>query len=161
MVITGVAAKSPVRLRGLIYLDAYLPDDGQSESDLWPETVRAERQAEAAAHNGGLPPPPPAVFGITDPELAGWLQSRWTAQPFATYTQPVPSGDARSAAIPRSYILCTGGPTTSTPLFSPFAAKARAHGWPVYELAAGHIAMQSAPDIVAVLLLKIAGQISG
>ena len=34
MVITGVAATVPERLRLLVYLDAYLPDEGQSELDL-------------------------------------------------------------------------------------------------------------------------------
>src|SRR5947208_6414024 len=42
MVITGVAAKAPERLKQLVYLDAYLPDDGQSELDLWPAEMRAE-----------------------------------------------------------------------------------------------------------------------
>jgi pimeloyl-ACP methyl ester carboxylesterase len=34
MVITGVAASIPERLKRLVYLDAYVPDDGQSELDL-------------------------------------------------------------------------------------------------------------------------------
>src|SRR5574340_543741 len=36
MVITGVAARTPERLKLVVYLDAYLPDDGRSELDLWP-----------------------------------------------------------------------------------------------------------------------------
>jgi pimeloyl-ACP methyl ester carboxylesterase len=34
MVITGVAAAVPERLKQLIYLDAYVPDEGESEVDL-------------------------------------------------------------------------------------------------------------------------------
>lgn len=41
MVIAGVAATTPERLRTLVYLDAYPPDDGQCELDLWPEEMRA------------------------------------------------------------------------------------------------------------------------
>jgi pimeloyl-ACP methyl ester carboxylesterase len=41
MVITGVAAKVPERLKRVVYLDAHLPDAGQSESDLWPAAMRA------------------------------------------------------------------------------------------------------------------------
>jgi pimeloyl-ACP methyl ester carboxylesterase len=156
MVITGVAAQAPERLKRLVYLDAYVPEDGQSESDLWPAQVRAERQAEAEAHGGLLDPPAPAVFGITDPELVAWLEARWTPHPMAAYTQPVPPGSAHSAAIPRVYIHCTGNPVTTPPIFAPFAAKARAQGWEVRELAAGHLAMLSAPGEVAENLLSIA-----
>ena len=36
MVITGVAAKEPQRLTHLVYLDAYLPLEGENEIALWP-----------------------------------------------------------------------------------------------------------------------------
>jgi pimeloyl-ACP methyl ester carboxylesterase len=155
MVITGVATKVPERLRRLVYLDAYLPDVGQSEEELWPAEMRAAILADEAAARGLRQPPPPALFGITDPELAAWVQARWTAHPLATYTQPVPPDNAMSAALPRVYVHFTAG-VVSTPLFAPFAAKARARGWTVYELAADHVAMLTTPREVAALLLKIA-----
>jgi len=154
IVITGVAAKVPERLKLLVYLDAYCPDDGQSEADLWPAEMRAAMQADPATSRGLRQPPPPALFGITDLELTDWVQARWTPHPLATYTEPVPYGNARSAALPRVYIHCTAGLGTSTPLFAPCAAKARANGWEVRELAAGHVAMLTAPDEVADLLLE-------
>lgn len=156
MVITGVAAQVPERLRRLVYLDAYVPADGQSESDLWPAEMRAAIQADKAASRGLRQPPPPAILGISDPALADWVKARWTPQPLTTYTQPVPRGNAKSAALPRVYIHCTGGPTTTSPVFAPFAAKARANGWEVHELAAGHMAMLTAPRDVAELLLQVA-----
>jgi pimeloyl-ACP methyl ester carboxylesterase len=154
MVITGVAAQIPERLRLLVYLDAYLPEDGQSEVDLLPPGMRAARQAEAQANGGVTLPPPPSVFGVTDSTLADWLRARMTPHPWATYTEPVPHGNSASRAIPRAYILCTGGESVS--IFAPFANKARAAGWPVYELAQNHIAMLTAPDEVAQILLALA-----
>ena len=156
MVITGVAAKVPERLKLLVYLDAYVPADGQSESDLWPAEMREARQADAAAHAGMTQPPAPAVLGISDPEMAEWVRRRWTPQPLATYTEPVPGGDARSAALRRAFIHCMGGPTTTTPGFAPFAAKARADGWQVGELATGHMAMLTAPQELAAMLIEFA-----
>lgn len=158
MVITGVAARVPERLKLLVYLDAYVPADGQSEADLLPAEMRAARQADAAAHGGLTQPPPPAILGITDPEMADWVKARWTPHPWATYEEPVPSGDARSAALPRAYIHCMGGQATTTPGFAPFAAKARASGWQVRELATGHMAMLTAPHDVAGLLLELAAR---
>lgn len=153
MVITGVAATAPDRLRQLIYLDAYLPDEGQSEVDLWPSDMRAEIEAGAQAGDGRRPPPSPEMMGITDPAMADWVRDRITPHPMATYTEAVPKGNARSAAIPRAYITCTEGPLT--PVFGPFADKARAAGWVVREIATGHDAMLTAPDAVAKLLLDV------
>lgn len=156
MVITGVAAKAPERLKRLVYLDAYVPEGGQCEFDLLPAEMRAARQTDAAGHGGGISPPPPAIFGVTDPALADWIKARETPQPLATYTEPVPRGDARSAAIQRAFIHCTGNPATTPDLFAPFAAKARADGWEVRELATGHLAMLTAPHELARMLLDLA-----
>lgn len=156
MVITGVAARIPERLKLLVYLDAYLPDPGQSEADLWPPDMRAAAEAEARTSGGFRQPPPPAVLSIPDPAVEAWVARRLTPQPMATYTQRVPYGDAATAALARAFILCTKGPVT-TPVFRTFAAKARANGWPVRELATGHAAMITAPNETAALLLDAAG----
>jgi pimeloyl-ACP methyl ester carboxylesterase len=156
MVITGVAAKAAERLKLLVYLDAYVPDDGQSEADLLPAEVRAARQAEAAAHGGVLQPPPPEIFGVSDPALADWVKTRFTPHPWATYAEPVVAGTATSAALPRVFVHCTGNPSSTPRLFDASAQKARGAGWEVYELAASHLAMLTAPDEVADLLLVVA-----
>ena len=156
MVITGVAAKAPERLKLLVYLDAYVPEDGQSEVDLWPPERRAIAEAAEADAKGLAQPPPPHLFGVTDPTLADWIKARVTPQPVATYIEPVPLGDARSTALPRVFIHCTGNPATTPDVFGPFAAKARAKGWQVHELATGHLAMLTAPREVAELLLEVA-----
>ena len=155
MVITGVAAKVPERLKQLVYLDAYLPSEGQNEFDLWPAEERAAAQADMAAGRGLRQPPPPAILGITDPEMAEWVYARFTPHPLATYNQPVPVGSAKSAALPRAFIRCTEG--LWTPRFAPFAAKARAAGWEVHELATGHMAMLTASRELAALLLELTG----
>lgn len=156
MVITGVAAKVPERLKLVVYLDAYVPSDGQSEFDLLPAETRAAREADAVARGGLLPPPPPAIFGVTDPALAEWTRARNTLHPVATYAEPVPAGDTRSASIPRAFIHCIGNPAGTPDLFASSARKAQAHGWPVYELVAGHLAMLTAPRELAELLVEIA-----
>jgi pimeloyl-ACP methyl ester carboxylesterase len=151
MVITGVAALASERLKQLVYLDAYVPADGQNEVDLWPAAMRAEIETDEAAVRGLRPPPTPAFLGVTDPELARWIEARITPHPLATYSEPVPAGNTWSAALPRAYIHCTGVPTT--PIFAPFAREAKAAGWPVAEIATSHMAMLTAPREVAALLL--------
>ena len=155
MVITGVAEKVPERLSKLVYLDAYVPSDGQNEFDLWPTEERIAAQADMMAGRGLRQPPPPAILGITDPEMAEWAYARFTPHPLATYDQPVPTGSAKSAAISRVYIHCTAGQWT--PRFAPFAEKAKSAGWEVHELATGHMSMLTAPREVAELLHALAG----
>jgi len=155
MVITGVAATAPERLKLVIYLDAYLPDEGQTEVDLWPPSMKVEIES-GAIEIGGLRPPPTTEFlGITDPEMAEWARARITPHPMATYTEPVPTGDARSTALGRAYIHCTEGPFA--PVTKGFATKARRLRWPVHEIATGHDAMLTEPEAVAQLLLELAG----
>ena len=154
MVITGVAAKVPERLRLLVYLDAYVPDKGQTERDLWPPKMRAEIESDEAAGKGLRPPPSPSFLGVNDPELAKWMEERITPHPLSTYDEPAPPGNALSSALPRMFIHCTDGPTT--PVFAPFARKAKDRGWEYHEIATGHEAMFTAPDEVARILLSTA-----
>ncbi len=155
MVITGVASKMPERLKLLVYLYAYIPDDGQSEADLLPAEIFATRQAEAAKRGGLIQSPPPVSFGITDPVLEEWIKTRMTPHPLDTYTEPVSSGDARSAAIPRIFIHCTGNPDTTPDPFAPSAAKARSRGWKVNNMETGHLAMLTAPQQLAAILFQV------
>lgn len=104
-------------------------------------------------------PPSLAFLGITDPVLGDWIKARVTPHPLATYNQPAPVGNAMSAALPHVYLHCTAGPTT--PLFATFAAKARASGLEVHELATGHMVMLTIPNELAELLIIVAGQASG
>jgi pimeloyl-ACP methyl ester carboxylesterase len=153
MVITGVATRQPERIGHLVYLDAYVPQDSQTEADLWPAAMRAEIERDEAA-SGGLRQPLPLDFlGITDPRMAAWVKARLTPHPLATYTEPVPAGGPASAALPRTFIHCTAGQTT--PVFAPFAKRARADGWLVHELPTGHCAMLTLPNEVATLLLDL------
>ena len=113
MVITGVAAAVPERLDLLVYLDAYLPDEGQSEADLWPAPMRRAMEADESVGRGQRPLPPPAFFGITDPEMADWVSARTTPHPMATYKQAPPVGGAETAALERVYVHCTAGQTAA------------------------------------------------
>ena len=117
MVITGVAAKMPERLKRIIYLDAYLPDDGQCEGDLLPTEMFTARQAEASDQGGLVQPPSPAIFGMTDPDLASWVGSRMTPHPFNTYIEAVHTKVGRSLAVPGIFIHCIGNPKSTPDLF--------------------------------------------
>lgn len=156
MVIAGVADRASDRLAHLVFLDAFVPDDGQSLFDLLRPDRREVYRQGAREQGGGwrVPPPPPQALGVTDGEQARWLADQLTPQPIRTFEQPVRFTDPAAAALPRTYIHCTAGPLV--PSFAPFAARLRAApGWRYHELATGHDAMLTAPDEVAEVLLGL------
>ncbi len=144
MVITGVAAKMPERISKLIYLDAYVPSDGQSEIDLWPQELSETSMFKRPSQeNQSRQPPSPYEFGINDPKIAQWISARLTPQPMSTYTQAPPPSNTASRAIPRAFIRCTIGPAVE--IMAPFVAKAKAEGWEIKEIASEHDPMITHP----------------
>lgn len=87
MVITGVAEEIPERIASIVYLDAFLPADGQSTMDLAviPEVVE---QLDAARNRGEtsfpFPPEFAAALGIAREDL--W---KFTPHPLQTLYDPV------------------------------------------------------------------------
>lgn len=153
-IISMVAERMPSRLRRLVYLDAFVPDDGKSVLDyiLPAEHRRALQHSRRAT--GYAATVPLAALGVTDPADLAWAQARIVPQPFGTFVQPVrlrrPAGDG----LARSFIACTRPANGS---FGQFLAKARAEPhWSVHELPTGHDAMIIAPAMLADLLLAIA-----
>ncbi|GAA1720057.1 alpha/beta fold hydrolase [Nonomuraea sp. AD125B] len=145
MVITGVAGRAPERVSGLVYLDAFVPEPGQSCFDLvpWLPGVFAE-----LAPNGEFAQPlDPAALGVDDPDDAEWLRARSTAMPIRTHSEPLP-GPACPADLPTMFVRCLGFEA-----FADTAARFRALGRPVAELDSHHFAQVSRPAELAELLL--------
>jgi pimeloyl-ACP methyl ester carboxylesterase len=154
MVITGVAAKEPKRLIQLVYLDAYLPLEGENEIVLWPPEQKERYSTDLASGIRFRPPIASSMLAIDDPKMSKWVQERLTPHPYSTYEDPPASGTPESASIPRTYIHCTVGPLSSW--MEPFAARARKLKWNVHTMAVGHEVMITHPHELAKILLQIA-----
>lgn len=147
MVIAAVADSIPERISHLIYLDAFLPDDGESVLGLSRGTpLEALMERSVAEAQDGLMIPP--WVGADEP------LPHDVPQPVRTFTQPLRLRNAAAAEIPAAFILTTEGPAREDAFFS-FAERARQRGWPVFEFAANHVPQLSAPDRLARLLLEI------
>ena len=100
MVISGVAELAAGRLSHLVFLDAFVPEDGQSLFDL----LRPERRdlylraAEEHGEGWQVPAPPPQVWGITDEVQVARLAGRLTPQPLRTFEEPVRLKDPAASA---------------------------------------------------------------
>lgn len=99
MVITGVTAKESQRLAHLVYLDAYLPLEGENEIALWPSVQKERYFTDIASGIKFRSPLGLSMLGITDPKISQWVQERLTSHPYSTYEDPPPSGTLQSASI--------------------------------------------------------------
>jgi pimeloyl-ACP methyl ester carboxylesterase len=145
IVATGVADRARDRITRLIYLDAFVADDGQSLVDL---TGQGAAEARANAVDGWLVRPNP-LPPDTSPEDVAWIMPRRLHQPLGTLVQPLKLTQG-PLTLPRHYILCT-----KSDAFRRYADKGKAEGWAVYELDASHSPAVTAPDALAVLLESI------
>ena len=84
-----------------------------------------------------------------------WVNRRMTPQPFGLYRDPLVFDPARVATVPRTSIDC------NQPALANIDAMRRRvrsePGWRVVEIATGHDAMISAPEVLARRLLGCAG----
>lgn len=153
MVVTGALDEIGDRVRELVYLDAFVPADGQSAADLAPAMAAAIPTGLGA---GWLIPAPEREY--EDPAEAAWSAPRRSPQPVATFTEPVHCAVAvDDRPLGRTYIRATGGPDVTGGAFEAAAAHARSSGaWRYHEIATTHMVPQNRPDEVAAILLALA-----
>lgn len=149
MVISGVAEQASTRLAQLVYLDAFLPEDGATIRDYAPGEVLDE-MVKTQGDGWRLPSFMFAAdFGITNADDAAWVNARLGDQPYKTFTQPLNLAATPDGAIPRTYIL------TTQDTFVPHAARAQQGGFEYLELfSAGHDSMVTQPVELVDLLLS-------
>ena len=122
MVIACVAERVPGRIARLVYLDAFVPADGQCLLDLVPADRRPAMEALVESEGEGwlLPrfaaaPWPefiPRVWQVTDEADLAWMLARLRPTPFGQFTTPIQVTDPAAARLPRTYVRCTAWPAS-------------------------------------------------
>ncbi len=149
MVVTGAADRAPERIATLVYLDAFVPKDGEALADL----LGAEARGQILGSDGWIVPArAPQQQGMSDPDELAWLAGRRDAQPGRTFTQALSLAGRYWGE--RVYV-CSSGYAPSS--FSRFADEFRADpAWAYHELATHHYPHVSMPQETAQLLLRYA-----
>ena len=90
-VITGVADQIPDRIRALVYLDAFVLENGESFMDIVPsEVAQAVRdQAKATGEGWKVNPIPAHILGVRDPHDVAWVDAQCTPQAMATFEERI------------------------------------------------------------------------
>jgi pimeloyl-ACP methyl ester carboxylesterase len=145
MVVTGAADRIPERIEHLIYLDAFIPQDGESvitsrsKNSKKPDWVKN-------AKDGFLVP------NWVDPDKPA---PKDVPHPFKTMTDPIVLKNPDRLRIPTSYILTVDpGKKAEDDTFFPSAERAKKLGWPVYRMQADHNPQWSAPQDLVTMLNK-------
>lgn len=152
--ISGVADRMPDRISRLVYLDALLLQNGQSVFDIFLPDLAAARRQLALQTSGGvsLPVPEPAAMGVTDASDVEWLQAHCTPHPLSTYEDKMSLAHPLGNGLAATYIAVTPHylPTTSSRDY----AKTRSD-WQYVEMPAGHDAMVTSPEQLALVLAQV------
>ncbi len=141
MVVTGVADRIPDRIQRLIYIDAFLPENGESvESIQKPRGKWNEYKLE-----GGFVVP-------------HWVEAD---QPFPkdvpqsakTFTEPIILKNQSARKLPASYILMVQpNHIANENDFVFHAERAKKRGWPIYKLESDHNPQRTAPEALVNML---------
>lgn len=149
MVATGVADRARDRVAQLIYVDAFVPEDGQSLFDL--NKVAVQKLADSG--DGWRVPPNPTPADTPDTDLA-WLNTRRVDMPIKCFETRLKLQGGK-LTLPRSYIYATR--ITPADTFGQFAKRTRNEaGWRYFEIDASHSPNVTAPEALMALLEKIA-----
>jgi len=163
MIGTALADRLTQRLRHLVYVDAVVPQPGESWSSTHAVTTRESRKAAAeSSPDFSFPPPDPSVYGLTGADYE-WVRRRQTPHPGHTYDAPLNFDTQRVAAVPRTFVSCTKPALATIDAIRPRVvdpafwdgAWAGGGGIRMVELPTGHDPMVSAPAELAQILLNV------
>jgi pimeloyl-ACP methyl ester carboxylesterase len=146
MVAAGVADRHADRISALIYIDAFLPENGKSLFDYTAE-LNDERLADAGGNHGGFGVSVPAwsLQGMseTDKALRG-------PQPLGTLIEKAKLAGKADSIANRLYIWAAKNPGNT---FRQFYDRVRAQpGWKVAEANCGHAVHREQPEELIALL---------
>ena len=150
MVITGVADRIPERIAHLVFIDAMMPSDGQSEEDFTENTVKTRMSVE----NGLVLMSPPPHLNAVDAQ-------RWTRQALPSFEEKLHlSLPLEERPFTRTFVHATEKPANAPMNMGEYAravarVKASPH-WRTFELPCGHAIHHEMPKELAQILLQLA-----
>jgi pimeloyl-ACP methyl ester carboxylesterase len=127
MIITGVADRMADRIRRLVYLDAALPEPGESLFDII---------------NLGL-----STSSVSQPVLP---------EPALAYVEKLQFDPAKIRSLPKTYIRCTKSEFIVATSLAKHRIDTEGEGWTYIEFPSSHVPMADLPDKFYQLMLDVA-----
>jgi pimeloyl-ACP methyl ester carboxylesterase len=157
MVITGVAERESGRLSRLIYVDAFVPDDGDSALDLLPEAIRKSFRDQANTNGEGWRLPANEslldLWGLQPGSAREYVRTRLSDFSLRCFEQKVRLPSNAAAMIHKTFIAAVAPYYPARFVFERFGERARRERWDYHELSAGHDCHVEVPEKFVSLLL--------
>ena len=154
MVISRVAEDMERAISSFVFLDAFVPENGETPLDLVTAHVQADIRAAIGRGEGSRASPPAAYFKVQSADDIAWIDSLTTPQPNGVWTSQMHLTGARDRIARRAYIRAGLYPN---PNFDAAMEKQRARaGWRVLSLPGGHDLMVDLPDELTQVLVELA-----
>ena len=152
-VISGVAEAVANKISSIVFLDAFIPDNGESLLDVVQPAVQDVIQDVLDRGDTTVPVRDAAAFKVNEKDRP-WVDSLATPQPIGTMTEKITLTGARERVATKAYIRAAGYPNVS---FDKACARTKAdRSWRTYEVPCGHDVMIDKPDRLAEILLEVA-----
>jgi pimeloyl-ACP methyl ester carboxylesterase len=151
-VVSGVADRVSERIRALVYLDAFVLQNGQSLHDTLTPAHRNSQLEAAARGEGWKVPPIPAEFFNVNAADRDWVNRQCTVQSLGTFQQPIRLTGKVGGIGDVTFILATGFDDSP---FGPFYEEAKVRGWKALTIRCGHDVMLDRPDELIRILLDV------
>jgi pimeloyl-ACP methyl ester carboxylesterase len=149
-VISGVAERREETIGAFVFLDAFVPENGESMEMIGTPATRDAIAAAIARGETVLAPRPAAAFNVNEADR-GWVDRHCGPHPIGTFRQPVQLTGARERIGRKLYIRASAYPN---PVFDAHARKLRTRpGWQVTEVPCGHDLMVDMPERLVELLV--------
>jgi pimeloyl-ACP methyl ester carboxylesterase len=151
--VSGALEKIFDRVSSIVFLDAFVPEDGQKSFDFASDfsrkgTLEAQQKGEISR-----PAPPASAFHVNEQDRA-WVDSKTMPQPLALAFSTIRLTGAREKVAKKTYIRA---PVYPQPAFDTYyAAKKADPSWRTYEVPCGHDVMVDMPDRLVEILLEAA-----
>jgi pimeloyl-ACP methyl ester carboxylesterase len=154
MVVTGIADRLPARIKKLVYVDAIVPENGQSMLDVFGPERAVRIMADAGAHGGiAIPCPSPSYFRLP-PALEDKAGYAGTLQPLATFVERLHLANGAWHG-PRAYIVA--GAYAGSIFLTRFWPRVSADpAWECFEIPCSHTIQVEAPDRLVEVLAGLA-----
>lgn len=151
-VVSGVAERASPAISSIVFLDAFLPENGQKVVDLAPPELRATSLAAIARNEVSRPVPPAKAFGVNDKDQP-WVDAKTTPQPALVSVQPIVLTGARDKIGKKTYIRATSYPN---PKFDEYFARLKGdQAWRTFGVPCGHDVMVDMPERLAEILVEV------
>jgi pimeloyl-ACP methyl ester carboxylesterase len=152
-VISGVAEIIREKIRSIVFVDAFVPNDSEALVEIVQPPVQEVIRGAQARGEATVPVRDSAAFRMNEKDRA-WADSLANRQPLNTFLEKITLSGARDRIARKTYIRAVGYPNVS---FDKCYERTKADpSWRTYEVNCGHHIMIDEPDRLTEILLEVA-----